>query len=198
MARRTRPAAERFWEKVERGADGECWLWTGTRGGHKAHYGTFFLRGRTAYAHRAAWELTHGPIPPGIQVCHNCPDGDTPLCVNPRHLYLGTQRDNARDARLKGQVLRGTRSTPFRRRATPQAEARPGSAKPCAVRGARNGNARLTAPTVRAIKRLILSGQTTYTDIAREYGIARTTVGAIARGRLWGWLPAYEDDPSSA
>lgn len=87
---------DRFWIKVQKN-DG-CWLWTSnvTRG-----YGQFSFLGRPVYAHRFAWELTHGPIPEGLRVCHHC---DTPLCVRPEHLFLGTQQENLADARRKGRL----------------------------------------------------------------------------------------------
>jgi len=51
-------------------------------------------------AHRKAWEDEHGPIPPGMNVCHHC---DNPPCINPDHLFLGTQKDNAVDMSRKGR-----------------------------------------------------------------------------------------------
>lgn len=76
----------------------ECVLWNGTRAGR---YGTTRINGRRIYAHRQAWEDANGPIPPGMLVCHRC---DEPLCVNPDHLFIGTQSDNMRDARDKGRL----------------------------------------------------------------------------------------------
>ena len=53
---------------------------------------------RTVRAHRAAWELVHGPIGPGLVVCHKC---DNPICINVEHLFVGTQADNMADLRWK-------------------------------------------------------------------------------------------------
>jgi HNH endonuclease len=86
----------RFWEKVDR--SGDCWVWTaGT-----AHfgYGQFHLDGKPEKAHRISWILTYGPIPEGLLVCHHC---DNPPCVNPRHLFVGSHRDNALDKVAKGR-----------------------------------------------------------------------------------------------
>lgn len=86
-----------FWEKVDRTSG--CWLWAA--GKNNQGYGVCFLDGRRTYVHRLSWELHRGPIPSGLYVCHTC---DTPLCLNPDHLFLGTQRDNMADASAKGRT----------------------------------------------------------------------------------------------
>lgn len=86
--------AERFWPSVQKRSEG-CWLWTAGRIGNG--YGIF----RRKLVHRVSWTLTNGPIPEGMFVCHHC---DTPLCVNPAHLFLGTHQDNMRDMRQKGRA----------------------------------------------------------------------------------------------
>lgn len=97
---------ERFWEKVARGPVTECWLWRGGR--NSDGYGRFAVTStratvRLVLPHRYAWELRWGAIPPGLHVLHAC---DTPTCVNPEHLMLGTHRANIADAARKGR-LRG-------------------------------------------------------------------------------------------
>ena len=82
-----------FWKRVEKTQG--CWLWYGslnTLGG----YGRYNRRP----AHVISWELKNGSVPPGMKVCHQC---DVKVCVNPDHLFLGTQRDNMRDAMGKGR-----------------------------------------------------------------------------------------------
>lgn len=60
-------------------------------------------------AHRAVWLLTKGPIPDGLSVLHDCPEGDNLLCCNPRHLWVGTQAQNMADMARKGRAQRGER-----------------------------------------------------------------------------------------
>lgn len=76
-----------------------CWLWTACV--LSTGYGRINRRG----AHRVSWELHRGSIPKGMEVCHSC---DTPMCVNPEHLFLGTHADNLRDAVVKGRCSRGS------------------------------------------------------------------------------------------
>jgi len=91
--------AERFWSKVDRSGESECWPWTGAK--NTDGYG--IIRGDVslARAHRVAWELVNGSIPDGMEVCHRC---DNPSCCNPAHGFLGTQSDNMHDAAMKGRV----------------------------------------------------------------------------------------------
>lgn len=97
------PIADRFWSKVEKTVD--CWLWVSNV--HHNGYGLIALsrNGRKkqlwARAHRVAWELTHGLIPAGQEVCHRC---DVPRCVNPAHLFLGTHVENMADSMAKGRL----------------------------------------------------------------------------------------------
>lgn len=98
-----RPLADRFWEHVDRRGPDECWPWIGAK--RFFGYGAFNIGKKKAKgAHRVAWELTNGPIPDGLQALHRC---DNPPCVNPAHLFLGTPRDNMRDAQAKGRTMRG-------------------------------------------------------------------------------------------
>src|SRR5688572_10264945 len=82
-----------FEENIFYSPDG-CWLWIGST--HKNGYGLF----KQTFAHRYSYVLYKGEIENKLFVCHSC---DTPLCVNPNHLFLGSQTDNLRDMTLKGR-----------------------------------------------------------------------------------------------
>lgn len=95
--------ADDFWGQVNKG--GDCWLWEGKQN-PRHRYGQFYVGWNGARylemrAHRVAWEIVNGPIPKGMHILHHC---DSPLCVNPAHLWMGTHSDNMKDAAAKGRL----------------------------------------------------------------------------------------------
>ena len=146
-----RPIRERFWSKVDR--SGECWLWM--RGEDTSGYGTFRLAKTSDRAHRVAWSMERGDIPPGKYVLHCC---DNRRCVRPDHLYIGTHADNMRDMIARGRARK--------------------------ARGEAHHKTRLTNDAVREIRRRSDLGETRG-SISRLMGIPRTTVSRIARRQHW-------------
>lgn len=141
-----------------------CRVWL--RGTDVSGYGIIRFRGRRTAAHRVAWMLAHGPIPDGMQACHHC---DNPPCVNPDHLFLGTHKDNADDRDSKGRHYCVT-------------------GREHVLRGERHGCAKLTAAQIVQIRDARRAGRL-HREIAKEYGVARTTVTAILRGEHWASVP---------
>ena len=152
------PISERFWPKVDK--TDTCWLWTGAK--NDKGYGQIRSPGRIDFAHRLSWTLERGDIPPGLSVCHHC---DTPLCVNPDHLFLGTQQDNSRDMGQKGRAG-ATRH-------------------PEIVRGERNGRSRLTTAQVVEIR--ARAQYETRLALANEYRVALGTIYAILARKTWAY-----------
>jgi hypothetical protein len=99
----TQEAIDRFWSKVNKTES--CWIFTGKC--RSRQYAIFNWKhndktyGRSA--HRLAWELINGEIPPKLQLCHDCPGGDNPKCCNPDHLFPGTAKQNEQDKLRKGR-----------------------------------------------------------------------------------------------
>lgn len=161
----------RFWSKVEPNPDG-CWIWTGyTIGPSPQHqYGCLWRNGERWLAHRYVWKMHFGRLPRWIngssattQLLHSC---DMTLCVNIRHLRLGTQGDNVREAAAKGHYAN-----------RPHAD----------QRGYRNPNVRLTEDQVRSIRSERQSGRTLQ-SIANEFSVHVTTIHRITTKRLWSSL----------
>lgn len=91
----------RFWAKVRRVDSSKCWEWQSTKS--EGGYGRFHLQGRQIPAHRVAYSLTSGVIPPGFLVRHEC---DNPGCCNPDHLRIGTPLDNMNDRGMRHRQWR--------------------------------------------------------------------------------------------
>lgn len=106
---RTRATAQdRFWQAVDQspgqGPDGGCWEWT--KGRTDQGYGRLSLGDGEVRAHRMAYEIAFGAVPPEQMVCHRC---DNPPCCYPSHLFAGTNTDNMADMASKGRSLQGER-----------------------------------------------------------------------------------------
>lgn len=143
----------------------DCVNWAGYVS--KNGYGYTYASGHSRLAHRVAFELSKGPIPPGMCVCHSC---DNRQCVNPNHLFIGTYKDNSQDAVKKGRIAAGERHGTH--------------TKPMTIpRGERRAFAKLTWEDIVEIKRAL--GTAKQSEIAARYGVAQTTISKIARGVKW-------------
>lgn len=92
---------ERFWAKVEKLGDDDCWNWTGSS--RPAGYGVISKNGKQTSATHVSLEINGTVIPSGLWVLHKC---DNPRCVNPKHLYVGTPKQNSKDAVLRNRFNR--------------------------------------------------------------------------------------------
>jgi hypothetical protein len=97
----------RFYPRIELIPECGCWIWTGNW--DKDGYGNLFIKRKKYLAHRLSWELHKGIIPIGMFVLHRC---DTPSCVNPNHLFIGTRRDNIADCVKKDRDSKGEKHYP--------------------------------------------------------------------------------------
>lgn len=153
----------RFWQKVDRNGPtpshapelGPCWVWTGAT--TDFGYGKLTVEKVWRTAHRRSYEMAHGPIPPGLFVCHRC---DTPACVRPDHLFLGTPAQNTKDMLEKGRA--GYKGAP----------------------GEQNSHHKLTNEQVVSIRIRFDQGET-IRFLAAEFGLTVSAISGIVNGRSW-------------
>jgi hypothetical protein len=140
-----------FWERADK--SGECWEWLGRK--NWRGYGQITSKWfKTVQAHRIAYELTFGPIPAGLLCCHTC---DNRGCVNPAHLFVGTDRDNVQDMLRKGRSSRV---------------------------GSKNPHAKLTEAQIPLIRQAWMDGAL-MTDLGREFGVSDSAIQEIVAGHTW-------------
>ena len=153
------PIEERFWAKVKK--TDTCWLWLGAH--NPLGYGRIGMKHKSYLTHRLSYELSYGPIPDGLFVCHHC---DTPACVKPDHLFLGTHWDNIQDMMHKHRYL-----TPRRLKGI--------------VKGVKNGAAKLTDSDVLSIRNDFLPRKVTLRNLAIRYNVSIGTISNIVDRRSW-------------
>lgn len=141
-----------LWRMVAIGPKHRCWPWLGTRNKHG--YGELQRNGQRFLAHRVAYAVTHGATPAGLVVRHDC---DTPCCVNPSHLKLGTQADNMIDMQARGRSI-------------------------C---GEKHPLAKLTATAVWAIRATYASGGISMLKLAARHGVGLRTIHAVIHNQRW-------------
>ena len=145
----------RFMGFVDQAGGDGCWIWAGIMNSNG--YGRFSWKNKHRLAHRFSYGLFYGDIPTGRCVCHTC---DNRRCVNPDHLWLGTQSENLKDASQKGRMYRPNTC------------------------GARNGNTTLTERDVLAIREMHQAGQRQF-RIAQLFSVSPSTVSNIIKRETW-------------
>lgn len=162
---------KRFWAKVDKRGEDECWLWKGKK---RDGYGRLYCGGKYIGAHRLAFFLSTGQWPdPELDMCHNCPGGDNPSCVNPKHLWQGTTKENIQDASAKGRM----------------SHPKPGSA------GENHYKSWLTWGEVDEIRKEVAEG-IMQKDVAAEHGIGKTSVWSMVHFKTW--KPANRPLPAAS
>ncbi len=147
----------RFLNKTMPDSNTDCILWTACKDKVKnKEYGKFYLNGKRERAHRVSWMIHRGKIPKGMHVLHRC---DNPPCVNPDHLFLGSNQDNVDDKMSKGRL------------ATKHGES--------------NVNSKLTWNDVRTIRNEHDKQRKTIQEVANEYDVSYQLISRVIRKEIW-------------
>lgn len=158
---RTRiPLEVRFWKYVEK--TDTCWMWRGCR--TSSGYGRLQLpEQKTLRAHRLSYEFAYGEVPPNMWVLHHC---DTPPCVRPEHLFLGTAADNVRDMMAKGR-----------------GKWKSGTEHGLHKHPEKAHSAKLGWEQVGELR--ALKGKMTHAELAKKFGISASQVYTILANKAW-------------
>jgi len=151
---------QRFWDKVDKNTSpifyngARCWEWIASK--TQKGYGSFgFTGGRTEYAHRISWIWSFGDVPDGLFVCHGC---DNRSCVNPKHLFLGTAKENSEDMVNKGR----------------------------SIVNEKNPMSKLKESEVKEIREILSSpNRPSHQKIASMFGVSQATISMIGSNYIW-------------
>ncbi len=178
---RHRNPIEVFWQRVNKEGPipshvpelGKCWAWTAPL--NPDGYGMYSYERRSIGAHRVSYYLRHGrPTDKTMQVLHKC---DNPACVNPDHLFLGTQKDNIQDC-----IKKGRHTVPF---LDPKWSKK---RMECTPRGIHNGMAKMNPESVKELRQLRSQGWS-YRSLMDKYGITMRAVACIVKRITWRHVP---------
>lgn len=178
----TEDRKKRFWISVNKDGPiiraelGPCWIWMA--GVNKKGYGRTGIGHATKFScHRISWVIAHGEPPDNLHVLHKC---DNPTCVNPSHLFLGTNAQNTEDCVSKGRHL-----SPMRKQSARRGERHYSTYAPEKIcRGENHGMAKLKLEEVLSIKSLLSSG-CSRSMLAAWFCVGKTQIDRIATGNRW-------------